>query len=101
MTYEQAKNLIKINQHLIGQKIIGATIDELIIYPTDQKSYDEFFKIYLRTDNAEKAILPYQSQDVDIYCMADKKRARASGIVGHASLAKANKDLDVNFGEGN
>lgn len=98
MDYTKAKKLIDLNQHLIGQKIIGATIDELIIYPTDQKSYDEFLKIYLRALDGEKAITPYKNQDVEIYCIVDKKRILANGVLGHATLQKANEELDVNFG---
>lgn len=98
MTYEKAKELVTLNQHLIGQKIIGATIDELIIYPTDQNSYDDFIKVYLKTLDGTRAILPYTNQDVEIYCVIDKKRILANGIFGHASLQKANEELDVNFG---
>ena len=98
MTYAKAKELIALNQHIIGQKVIGATIDELIIYPTDQNAYDNFLEVYLRILDGEKAILPYRNQDVEIYCVVDKKRILANGIFGHATLQKANEELDVNFG---
>src|SRR5690606_15547465 len=97
MNYERAKKLVDLNQHLIGQKVIGATIDELIIYPTNSKSYDEFIKVYLRTLDGKKAILPYKNQDVDIYCIVDKKRILVNGLLAHASLQKANEELDVKF----
>lgn len=44
MKYEKAIKLVELNKQLIGKKVIGATIDELVIYPTNQKSYYLFIK---------------------------------------------------------
>lgn len=97
MNFEKAQNLVVLNRHLIGCKIIGATIDEIIIYPTNQKSYDEFTKIYLRILNGEEAILPFKNEDVDVFCTVDKWRIEKNGVLGHASLQKVNEENEVFF----
>lgn len=45
MTYQQAIETLEENSHLIGKKVEGKTIDEIIIYPTDNNSKDEFKRI--------------------------------------------------------
>ena len=97
MTYAEAEKLVELNQHLIGKKVIGATIEELVIYPTNQSSYDQFIKTYIRTLDGKKSIIPFKNEDVDIHCIVDKKRIIVNGILGHASLHKVNEEHEVKF----
>ena len=95
MKYEKTIKLVELNKQLIGKKVIGATIDELVIYPTNQKSYDLFIKTYLRTLNGEEAIIPFKNEDVDIHCVVDKGRIAANGLFAHASLLKVKEEHEV------
>ncbi|WKB81059.1 hypothetical protein QYR09_15050 [Cellulophaga lytica] len=97
MTYQEAEKLVELNQHLIGKKIIGATIEELVIYPTKQNFYDQFIKTYIRTLDGKKSIIPFKNEDVDIHCIVDKKMINVSGILGHVSLHKVDQEHEVIF----
>ncbi|RZJ36588.1 MAG: hypothetical protein EOO51_00270 [Flavobacterium sp.] len=97
MKYKDAQALVERNKHLIGVKIKGAKIDELVIHPTEQGAHDEFVRSYVNTRNAEKAIQPYMNQDVGVYAIVDKGRISAQGIFAHASLEEISKENEVNF----
>jgi hypothetical protein len=97
MDYQSAKEIVQKNNHLIGKTIIGGKIDELIIYPTNESSYDDFFKSYIRTQNAEASVQPYTNEDVEIYAIIDKSRINANGIIAHSSLKKISKEHTVNY----
>lgn len=66
MKYEEALSLKEANLNLIGTKTehdnpIGA----VIIAPTEQSSYDEFWRRYLGSNqNEEYAIAPFVEEDV-------------------------------------
>lgn len=74
MEFNQAIKLKEKNKHLLGKKDKGATIDELILVPTNNDSAEEFLKIYLQLLDGDKAIIPYTGSDVNVVAVFDKKR---------------------------
>lgn len=97
MDYQKAKELITNNQHLIGKTIKGGIIDELLIYPTEEKSYDRFIKSYIKSGDANNSLLPYKNQDVNVIAIIEKGRINANGILLHASLEAIAIEHNVNF----
>ncbi|MEQ8418649.1 MAG: hypothetical protein RIB64_01495 [Arenibacter algicola] len=97
MNLKEAEELISKNQHLLGQKSGGLTIDDIIAYPKEQKAHEQFIRIYMDTFDASVAILPYAEMDLGVFCIMDKGRINTQGIFLHASLEKIAKELDVNI----
>ena|SRR5690606_23523908 len=97
MTFKQATELIKQNQHLIGLDYRGVAIDEIVAYPIDEVAQREFIELYLQSYNGETAIMPFRAMDLGVYCVLDKGRISAQGVFIHCSLEEISKELDVNF----
>jgi hypothetical protein len=73
MTFKEALKEIKNNYALIGKKVKGGTIDELIIYPSDESSKEIYKDLYLKTYDAEKSIEPFKNEDVLVSAIINKK----------------------------
>lgn len=97
MTFEQTRELIEKNQHLIGQNYKGATIDEIVAYPIAIGAQEKFIDLYLQSYNGETALIPFRAMDLEVFCVVDKGRIRAQGIFMHGSLEEISKELDVVF----
>ena len=80
MAFQKAEEIKKQNLHLIGQKFKGATIDEIIIRPTNQKDFDEFTRIYLRSMNSENSIIPFKNLDLQVDVVCEKAKIRTNNV---------------------
>ena len=94
MEFNQAILLKEKNKHLIGKNEKGATIEELILVPTNHESADQFLKIYLQILDGEKAIIPFSGNDVDIVAVFDKKRING-GFFLHTNILNLSDELGV------
>ncbi|WP_158210469.1 hypothetical protein [Myroides phaeus] len=77
MEYNKALKLIEEKSYLIGKKVKGKTIDELVIYPSDDDAKKKFKEIYIATLDADKAIEPFKKFDVDVSVIIAKDKIRA------------------------
>jgi hypothetical protein len=97
MNFIQAKKLFDMNQQLIGRQIKGATIDELVICPTDKAQYEDFIKRHLTTHKGSEAILPFLNEDLDIFCVLDKQRIKVNSTMLVLRLKKVGDYFDINY----
>lgn len=95
MEYNEALQFVEKNLHLIGKKDKGATIEELILVPTNAALRDDFLKLYLRTLDGNLAIQPYIGADVDIVAVFDKKRIVSQGVFFHTNILNLPDNLEV------
>lgn len=86
MEYNKALKVLANNKHLIGKMDKGATIDELILVPTNSNLTESFLKLYLQTLDGNKAIIPFLNVDVDVVAVFDKKRIVGQGIFFHTNI---------------
>ncbi|MBI3510736.1 MAG: hypothetical protein HY064_08730 [Bacteroidetes bacterium] len=94
MEFKQAILLKEKNKHLLGKQDKGATIEELILVPTNNESAEEFLKHYLQILDGEKAIIPFSGSDVDIVAVFDKKKIHA-GFFFHTNILNLSDELRV------
>lgn len=73
MNYLAAIDIVKEKQNLIGKRIHGVTIDEIIICPTNPDYFRIFEKTYYKTKSAEFAITPFKHEDVEVGVIFGKK----------------------------
>ena len=88
MTYTEAVKWRQENLDRIGtidQK--GFVVSDLFIVPSDPVKQDLFLRTYLFTDNKENAILPYMSEDVQVWSV-DLNRLESDNILFFSALAK-------------
>lgn len=82
MNFFEALEVANQKEQLVGKlRINGATLDEIIIAPSDAEEYQEFIKIYTNTLDAQKSIAPYIESDVTILGVFDKYRIRQEGCL--------------------
>ena len=98
MNYEEAVQLKNKNEHLIGQKYRGGTIEELIIRPTNQNEFETFSKSYLRTMDAELSIQPFIGSDLTVDAVCDRAKIRTNNIFFRTEIGNLlDEQLDVKF----
>ena len=98
MNFNEATELKNKNEHLIGQKYRGGTIEELIIRPTNEKEFDVFLKSYLRTLNAENSIQPFLNSNLTVDAVCDRAKIKTSNIFFRVELENLlDEKLDVKF----
>jgi hypothetical protein len=73
MTYKEAVQIIKDNEHLIGQIYRGSKIDDLIIEPINPEDFQRFKSHYIRSLDAEGAIQPFKNSEVFIAAVFNRK----------------------------
>lgn len=95
MGIEDASKKLKLHNYLLGRCLSGASIDELIIAPTNIDSRQQFERLYIGSLDAQMAINPFVAEDVDILVVFDKKRIPEQGILTSASLDKTLKMLST------
>lgn len=78
---------------MLGKSLSGASIDELIIAPTDMELRQQFEKLYVSSLDAQIAIKPFIAEDVDVLVVFDKKRIHEQGVLISTSLDKTLKIL--------
>ena len=93
MRIEDASKKLEFHNDLLGRSLNGASIDELIIAPTDMDLRQQFEKMYVSSLDAQMAIKPFVAEDVDVCVVFDKKRIHAQGVLISTSLDKTLKML--------
>lgn len=77
MKFFEALVVANQKEELIGKLIInGATLDEVIIAPSNAIDYQRFITSYIDTLDAQKSIAPYIEADVKVLGVFDKIRIR-------------------------
>lgn len=94
MNFNEALELKNKNGHLIGKKDNGATIDELILVPTDSELADIVLKNYLLTLDGNTAVIP-NGADLDVVVVFDKKRIRSQNFFLKTSIFNLPAELGV------
>lgn len=86
MNFLEAVKIAEANQHLVGKEWKGATIDEIIIAPTETTLRTEFEKLYVQTLDAQQSIAPFVNSDVEVFAVFDKKRIRTQNLFVYTSI---------------
>ena len=88
MTYSEALQWKTDHVGLIGQIDEKCfVVSELLIVPTDKQRRDVFLREYLFSDAKEEAILPYVSDDVQVWSI-DLKHLESDDILFYNVLAE-------------
>ena len=69
MGIQEALEKIDTHKDLLGKQLNGASIDDLIIVPTDIALKRQFEKLYISSLDAQAALVPFLDKDVDIRCV--------------------------------
>lgn len=81
MKFYEALVVANQKEELIGKlKIKGATLDEVIIAPSNAIDYQHFINSYFNTLDAQKSIAPYIESDVKVLGVFDKIRIRQANV---------------------
>jgi hypothetical protein len=88
MHYQNAVLHKEMNQHLIGEKYKGSTIDEIIIFPTDQEAFKGFLSLYSKNYAADKCLQKFKEFDLQVAFVVDKRKYRQTGLLFYISLEK-------------
>lgn len=59
----------------------GATLDEIIIAPSNAEEYQSFIKTYVDTLDAQQSIEPYINSDLIVLGVFDKMRIRQENVL--------------------
>ena len=86
MDFISAVKLAKANEHLLGTKVNGASIDEIIIVPTKEEECKRFLSSYISTLDAQKSVAPFIQSDVEIQVVFDKKRIKTENVFFHTNI---------------
>ncbi|MDO1451894.1 hypothetical protein Q0590_36835 [Rhodocytophaga aerolata] len=92
MDYQTAVLHKEMNQHLIGQPYKGSTIDEIIIFPTDQGAFKNFIDLYSKDEAADKCLQPFKHLDLQVAFVVNKRKYRQTGILFYTSLEKLKQE---------
>ena len=95
MKYLDAVRIVEANKHLIGKKWDGATVDEIIVAPTDSEVYAEFEKLYFQTLDAQQSIIPFINTDVEVFIVCDKERMRTQALFVYSSIYELPESFNV------
>ena len=96
MNLKETTELKNKNEHLIGQKYRGGTIDEIIIRPKNDEELDFFMKSYLRTMNAEKSLQPFLKSDLQVFVVFNKAEMKKNSVIWMTEIESLlNENLDV------
>ena len=79
---------------MIGKEWEGATIDEIIVVPTDAELRKEFERLYAQTWNAQAAISRFVNNDVDIVIVCNKSYMSSMSVFCFDSI----HNLTENYG---
>lgn len=94
MEYKEAILLVEEKRYLIGKKVKGETIDEIIICPTNPNHFKSFETIYNETLSADYAIAPFEKDDVEVGVVIGKKRLKEGWLILWKTLNWAQNNLD-------
>lgn len=95
MTYNEALEVVDNNQKIIGKRINGARIDEIIIHPVNVKQWEEFSRSYVQSLNAHSALLPFLGSDLGVSVVLDKQKIRSHSVFFYTSIDRAVNEQDI------
>ena len=95
MNYNDAEKIKNANSHLIGKEWKGATIDEIIIVPTDAELRTKFELLYAQIWDGQAAISRFVNNDVDIVIVLNKSHMRTMGVFCFDSIYNLPKNYGV------
>lgn len=97
MNFIEAVRIAEANQHLIGKVWNGATIEDVIVAPTDTFQWSEFERFYISSLNAQESIVPFMNSDVEVFVVCDRFRIRAQRIFVYTSIRNLLENFNVVF----
>ena len=95
MNFFKAVKIAEANQHLIGKEWNGATIDEVIIAPTDPLLWAYFKRSYFQSLNAQQSVVPFMNSNVDVYVVCNKKQIRTLNLFVYTPIYNLPENLNV------
>lgn len=93
MEIKEALDKINAHKDLLGKKMNGASIDELIIVPTNIELKRQFEGSYIDCLDAQAAIKPFTNVDV-VFVVFDKHRIRSQNIILSTTLDNVLKMIE-------
>lgn len=94
MEIKEALDKTNAHKDLLGKKMNGASIDELIIVPTNIELKRQFEESYIDSLDALAAIKPFTNVDVDIFVVFDKHRIRSQNVIFSTTLDNVLKMIE-------
>lgn len=80
MDFFNAVRLAEANEHLVGKEVNRNVIDEIIIMPTDEREQEQYKQCFVQYMNAQRAIAPFMTSDVEVYALFQKHLIRSTGF---------------------
>lgn len=97
MNIKVARKLKKLNQHLIGENYRDGIIEQVYLYPNDERAYETFMKCFLQNFNDEICIRPFSNMDIRIGVLMDKYRIDFNGVLLYTDIENLKHNFDVIF----
>ncbi|MCR5549849.1 MAG: hypothetical protein K6F40_02775 [Bacteroidales bacterium] len=97
MNFVEAVKIADANQHLIGKVWNGATIEDVVVAPTDTLQWSEFERSYISSLNAQEAIIPFMNSDVEVFVVCDRSRIRTQSLFVYSSIRNLPENFNVVF----
>ena len=94
MNFYDAVKIAQNNKHLIGKKLKGVTIDDIIIAPTNAHSQEKFQQLYVQTLNPYESITPFMNEDVEVFVI-NKELIKAPGAFMAESIYGLPEEYNV------
>ena len=94
MGIKEALEKINTHKNLLGKQLNGASIDDLIIVPTNIALKRQFEELYISSLDAQAALVPFLDKDVDIMVIFDKHRIRNQNIILSTTLDNVLKMIE-------
>ena len=80
MDFFNAVKLAEANEHLVGKVVNRDVIEEIIIMPTDEREQELYKQYFVQYMDAQRAIAPFMTSDVDVYALFQKHLIRTTGF---------------------
>lgn len=97
MNFINAVRIADANQHLIGKVWNGATIEDVIVAPTDTLLWSEFERFYISSLNAQESMAPFMNSDVEVFVVCDRFRIRTQRLFVYTSIRDLPESFNVVF----
>lgn len=81
MDFFSAVKLAEANEHLVGKVVNRDVVEEIIIMPTDEREQEQFKQCFAQYLDAQRAIAPFMTSDVDVYALFQKNSIRSTGFI--------------------
>lgn len=94
MGVQEALEKIDTHKDLLGKQLNEASIDDLIIVPTNIALKRQFEELYISSLDAQAALVPFWDKDVDIMVIFDKHKIRSQNIIFSTTLDNVLKMIE-------